>query len=339
MRRGFTLIEILAVVVIIGVLVAIAIPIVNNILSDVRLKAYRTNLISLLNAGEAYVFADIDAYSYLSVGSTVEISISELQIAGYLETIKDPNGNGLCSGYILVTKLADFDYDISPHIKCGKKSNIVSSQQDGLIAHWKFDGNLLDYSLNNNYGKNEGGAIPTTNRFDEPEMAYKFDGVDDFIDFGSSSVFDVRNELTLSAWIKYEGNFTGGVITKGQQGTWKNNSFVLRSSNTRIRFLISDGENTNNIEFPTSLGDNKWHYIVATLSETKLTLYVDGEKTGEKSRTVGPLKVVTQPLKVGQGYVGTHYKGSIDEIRIYNRALSADEIKELYYYYNVKIKE
>ncbi|HHE76850.1 MAG TPA: LamG domain-containing protein [Candidatus Parcubacteria bacterium] len=203
-----------------------------------------------------------------------------------------------------------------------------------LVGYWSFDGSTIngttvqDLSGNGNDGTIH-GATPTIGKVGQ---ALSFDGVDDYVDCGNDESLNITDEITIEAWVKgiYSGD-SKGLICKGQSGNAVDVNYYVFFNGGQARFYIGDGTIYNGI-YSYPLTDNQWYYLVFTLDATHLNLYIDGEfytrttrmidpKTNDKKLTIGDLNTVH----------GFPFHGLIDEVRIYNRALSADEIEELYH--------
>jgi type IV pilus assembly protein PilA len=92
-ERGLTLIELLAVIVILGIIAAIAIPAIGGLIDNSKKDAHVSNAQQMINAAKIAVTADKDLIPANSNGGTTEISLGQLENDGYLETLKDPDGN------------------------------------------------------------------------------------------------------------------------------------------------------------------------------------------------------------------------------------------------------
>ncbi|MDD4733405.1 MAG: prepilin-type N-terminal cleavage/methylation domain-containing protein [Bacilli bacterium] len=136
-KRGFTLIELLAVIVILAIIMLITVPIITNMVSDIKIRAYIQNEQAVIKATKLYLSKNSD-YLPIEIGDTAEVSVVDLKNSDYLKELKDPNNSSKeCGGYILVTKTQNNNYDYIPHIKCD--DNINSSSEDGLIGHYKLN--------------------------------------------------------------------------------------------------------------------------------------------------------------------------------------------------------
>jgi Concanavalin A-like lectin/glucanases superfamily len=219
---------------------------------------------------------------------------------------------------------------------------------NGLVAYYPFNGNANDESGNGNHGTVNGATL-TTDRFGNANRAYNFNGTTDFIDVADSPTLDVTSELTLSVWInEFSANlnvsqsaYNGRIIEKGYAG--QNNGYLLDAvgsinsnpcSNTattiKTRFIAGVGVMGN-----SCYSFNNWHHLIATFNQGLLKVYIDGVLDVSYNGTVSTIPTNNLPLRIGytQGAAGCgceYFRGEIDDIRIYNRALSESEVQQLY---------
>ncbi len=196
-----------------------------------------------------------------------------------------------------------------------------------LVSYWRFEGNAND-EKNLNNGTVSGATIKTNGRFGQ---CYSFDGVDDYIDFGddSSLIFDDTDAWSFAQWIKWNG--PGGksiVFFSGEHTITK--IFGLRISSTN-QFVFRDEAQTYH-SFGSGSSTpyiDKWAHLVWVADGAgHLSLYINGSlfKTLDSVPTAAHIK------EIGRGYSNNNYNfsGSIDDVYIFNRALSATEVATLY---------
>src|SRR3989344_4713696 len=202
----------------------------------------------------------------------------------------------------------------------------------GLVGCWSFDGsytNAPDCSWNNNVGTLTGGPTKTVGKVGQD---LSFDGVDDWVNMGSFVPVSGGNPRTVSVWVKVTSSATNRTITSwgsdsvaGQRFT-----FSINTSNTLSIGIEGSAESA-----VTAVGDNIWHHVAITCSGNNLNtckIWVDGrlDKTLTTSATINTsssdrgLSIGIWPLPFGP------FNGQIDEVRIYNRALTSSEVERLY---------
>ncbi|MDA0723236.1 MAG: SUMF1/EgtB/PvdO family nonheme iron enzyme [Verrucomicrobia bacterium] len=196
----------------------------------------------------------------------------------------------------------------------------------GLVAYYPFDGNASDMSGNGNDGTVNGATLGA-DRFGEAGKSYDFDG-NDYLSFGDKQDFDMgTGDFTISAWIKTSSSSRGEITNKGSNvSNTGYNTFVMPSGVLAIE--IHD----NYAAFSTATVNNgQWRHAVGMRDGDNLNLFVDGVADGSRTG-VNNYEVSAS----NQFYVGSReatspfFNGSIDEFRVYNRALSANEVTALY---------
>lgn len=207
---------------------------------------------------------------------------------------------------------------------------------DGLIAHYPFNGNADDESGNGHNGV-EMGSITYTGGVDG--MSAVFNGTDAKIKVPHSEDLNLSGSLSISCWLKSSGtNPYSGIIAKMQNNTPRNGYLLYANSGYPADFQV-----ILNKEWPETMGsavltegffDGDWHHIVTTYDGETLALYKDGQIEMEVAYTNG-LTPNSLPLYIGWDpyYITSqqrYFNGQIDDVRIYSRALSNTEIQELY---------
>jgi hypothetical protein len=205
---------------------------------------------------------------------------------------------------------------------------------DGLIGYWPFDGNAKDQSGNNNHGTVVGATL-TEDRFGNSNSAYEFNGINNYINCGNNLNITSETTYSISAWIYAENNLTNdGHIFGGRYGD--RDSFILMPDG-KIFLRLDDSGSTST----GSIIWNQWNHVIAvykyeTSNEQKdsnVSYYINGiyDSTPNISWHNGVFDTWTS----GNRWIGwesrfnKYFKGKIDDIRIYNRALNEKEIKFL----------
>jgi hypothetical protein len=216
---------------------------------------------------------------------------------------------------------------------------------NGLIGYWPFDGNALDQTNNNNHGTINGATL-TTDRFGTIGTAYSFDGINDHISLGNSSIFNLNN-FTLSMWTNVDSsmlnragaNNGGYLFHKGCDNPFSTGGYSFRMYYQAPFGFTADHFTTSRSYIDTNLTNlfNQWNHLVFTYDGAFLKLYRNGVIVESIART-GVTSINTQNLILGARrelinsncILDDFFKGKIDDIGIWNRALNNQEIIRLY---------
>ena len=203
------------------------------------------------------------------------------------------------------------------------------------VAYYPMNGNANDESGNGNHGT-VNGAVLTTDRFGEENCAYSLDGIDDYIriDHSFSLAFDSHlNSLSVFMWIKSSDPGFSRIIEKWDESLSTPYPFSIRASSDSCWCDVYDKTAIRNINFG-NIWDGGWHHIglVVNHAENIILTYIDGIQIENKSIETVQSTFNTVPVYIGDaaGFGLRNYKGLIDDIVMYNRALSGQEISELY---------
>lgn len=174
-------------------------------------------------------------------------------------------------------------------------------------------------------------------------QALSFDGTDDTVNAGNAASLDITTSITVSGWVKgstQSGNM--GILAKFRS-EFNTRSWAIYSegvTNKVTILLTQTGAYPANAKLYTSsipVLDNTWHHISFTFTSNALKFYVDGvEDTGITKTTdnsVSSLYSTVENVHIGSfsSPIATQYfAGSLDDVRVYNRALTAAEVTSLY---------
>ncbi len=196
----------------------------------------------------------------------------------------------------------------------------------GLVAAWGFDAGsgpqAADASGNGHAGTISGAAWSAAGRHGQ---ALNFDGVNDWVTVADAAALDLTNRMTLSAWVRPD-----------TLGAWRNLIMKETSANLAYSLYAHDGTRpaswvyTNQYRSAaggSALPLNAWSHLAVTYDGATLRLYRDGAQLAQTAFAQNMI-TSTQPLRIGGNNIwGEYFDGLIDEVRIYNRALSATEIQ------------
>ncbi len=221
----------------------------------------------------------------------------------------------LCLGVLLLlfgnTALGQFSADDDP----------------SLVGLWRLnDGTgdtATDDSPNGNHGTLQGDPEWVVGALDG---ALAFDGNGDYVDFGNNPVFDITEQVTLAIWVN--ANDMGNGEHNAWLGKGDTTYAIKHQNNNRIEFFIYSGDwqsvfyegNVENL-------NGEWHHMAGTFDGTELMLYVDGEP-GPPTAFSGPIGTANYNVTLADNSQerGRYFDGMLDDARIYNRALTQEEI-------------
>lgn len=230
-------------------------------------------------------------------------------------------------------------------------SNISFGQVNlnlGLKAYYPFTGNANDVSGNNNNPVFNNATL-TADRVGNPNSAYHFDGSASYMQVPNSASLNTTNKLSLSAWVKpmgfYAGNCHGNsVIAKGNTSTtpglyiiWYDDNAGTYGANCggplnpAVENFYGAGGMTPAPGYTPYIQTNQWYSVIVTYDGTTVKLYVDCQL--KYSGPQGGINF-TNPYDLFIGKVDNPsfpywVNGDIDEVRIYDRALTVDEVNVL----------
>ena len=215
-------------------------------------------------------------------------------------------------------------------------SSAASAQDPSLVLYFSFDNDVAaeatDHSLYGNNGVIQGDPVAVAGQFGD---AFTFDASDDQVVVPSDAMLDIRDQITMMAWIQPGANLTADwrtIMGKSPtsvlgQATF---SYDFRTDNSGVlRFSLNIG-GWQSILGPI-LEEGTWYHIAGTYDGAELLLYLDGEPIGTAAAS-GQINSTVDPVCVGNivnaaGNSNNEYwSGIIDEVRLWDRALSADEV-------------
>ena len=220
-----------------------------------------------------------------------------------------------------------------------KHSDIVIPTAD-LAGHWPLDetsGSIItDVTGNGHNGTwidGSGNDVAEETTAGLVNTALDFDGTDDYIEAADigSDILDLQTgeAITVSVWVRATGiTNAAAIVQKSREDGW-----LIRWDNTvngRIEGCVDLLPSGLCATSNTTLDDGQWHHIVYVMDDitNEMALWVDGVKQTDTD-VVNPGGNNADPLRIGRGDP-TYHDGLIDDVRIYTRALSADEIGNLY---------
>lgn len=211
----------------------------------------------------------------------------------------------------------------------GLSAPFVAAASDGLVAHYRLDGDARDSSGNAFHGQILGPA-PAADRFGVTNQALWFDGIRDFINCGSPEAFAFETNFTLTAWVKADGLQSAKyIVARYFMPPPRPRSYGLGTefgSSQAYGFVAGDTPYTD-LNGGDPLNDGDWHALALTYdNDFGVRLFKDGLLVGSAPAPGLPPFTSAAPLTIGGLTDGANFGGWIDDVKIFSRALSSQEI-------------
>ncbi len=246
----------------------------------------------------------------------------------YFDVIMDD----LSNSNIFITANTDTQGEYAEFDQVTVKEVESKDSDKHLVSHWKFNGDATD-SAGNNDGEVYGASIVPGHE----GLAYDFDGEDDKIevDYSSDSPLNVStNDFTVMAWVKIRefGNNERIIVNRAPSY----NDYVgyeIRINNGDEIEALQDYGVQASLQTVSGLETNTWYHVVSSVDRDGYAkLYVNGieeDNDDISSHSSDSLSNNDLDITIGE-FVGAHFNGTIDDMRIYNVSLSEDEVLQIY---------
>jgi hypothetical protein len=262
---------------------------------------------------------------------TWDISNYDATGATYLQLIFSTNmGSVTTPGTYYIDNVRLIPYPPAP----------VGPYAGGLVAYYPMENNVNDAT-----GNGHDGVFMADPNAGDPNfveglvcngMALDLDGVNDYVDCGYDPVFDFTDQMTVSAWVTIRSIPTAwmAATAKGEYA-WR-----LGNANMDPRFhfgiTIWNAPDTASVDATTAVGYDEWHHIAGVYDGASINVYLDGELDGS-APTTEPIGVNDKNVFIGDNpdAIGRYWDGLVDEVKIFGRALSNDEVRHLAGYRSV----
>jgi hypothetical protein len=217
--------------------------------------------------------------------------------------------------------------------------------EDGLVSYWSFDkadiqGDIAEDSWGTNDGTIIGGAKTVNGKVGE---ALEFNGADQYVDVGhpadGSLDFGADGDFTIAAWINVSDipadQYT--IVSKGDRGSSPRILFKILADKAYITLANEAGGGPKpDFSSVATVVDGEWHYVALVVDRSDATkIYVDGILDTAGMAAEGTDVNTTSPLHIGKSHQDGNdarrfFKGLMDEVCIYNRALDDAEMEQNY---------
>jgi hypothetical protein len=233
------------------------------------------------------------------------------------------------------------DYFIVCHVEDEYNASVTDSiviavrdlsiiETGDLVAYYPFNGNATDASGFSNDGT-VNGAVLSADRFAVTNNAYYFDGLDDFILVPNVAHLNFQNSISVNFWLRVNEFFDSREAYPLSHGNWERR-WKFSIFNKKIRWTIKTDTQIKDVDFTGELALNTFYNITGCYNGSDIELYINGQ-LDNFAQLNGKIMTTTVDLTIGQVLPNNNqynFKGVLDDIRIYNYALSMQEIANLY---------
>lgn len=235
-----------------------------------------------------------------------------------------PQAEGLFPLFCEVTNSEGLKATSRVNVLVKKRSEVTTEP----LAYYPLDGNVRDYS-GNGYDATLEGAQLTADSRGEPGKAYRFSSGSDIIFVENETSLNFQDQITVAFWVKLDAVTEESFILS--HGSWEERWKVSVTPDKKLRWTIKTSSATTDLDSSFPLQLNHYYHFAVVYSGYTMELYADDVLDSFLSAN-GPMSATTKALTFGRKDTGTNgyfLKGSLDEVRIYDKALPPDEIETL----------
>lgn len=215
--------------------------------------------------------------------------------------------------------------------------NLSAAASDGLIAWYKMDGSGTSMTATDSTGNGNNGTLNnftlngTTNGWVPGKIgnALQFNGSNNYISVPAITSFNNASQITVSGWLKKPDTNVGFIATV-YGGLDTTSKIQILCVGSHLYTVLGDGSQGHVVYGGTaSPFDGTWHHFAVTYDGTAIRNYIDGKLDFSQAATFTS-SATNAPFVIGTRGGGAFWNGLLDNIRAYSRALSANEVQQLY---------
>ncbi|MBK8566325.1 MAG: hypothetical protein IPN76_24060 [Saprospiraceae bacterium] len=266
------------------------------------------------------------------------VQVNEKNVTGALDNTTQPFGigwnpidqNGWFHGALDEVAIVDAALSSFQIAALYALQNTPPAAPNNVVASYEFDGSGEDDSGFGNHAAVK-NAYPTTDRFGYGNSSYHFDGTSAEVTASNSAYLNSAN-TTISFWVKPNSFPASGEVYILSHGGWQERWKISMPNHGKPVFTThSGGACCSDMDSETPLALNTWTHVVMVHNGTKDIIYFNGVQVNEKNVT-GALDPTTHPLGIGYNPIdgGGWFDGNLDEVEIYDYALSATDVATKY---------
>lgn len=241
------------------------------------------------------------------------------------------NGTEFNSTFVQLITQRDFPDNNITEASINMTDNIVlfHFNNDSTGENETYVRDLSDGSYNGTFMSSETGWTTA-----QVGNGLDFDGYDDYVEL---SAINISTELSISAWVKTTDQGHQYILTRWESGDGSNSYHFRVSNDGTIYGTTTTNGNYNAARDVSSTGtvdDGTWHHVAMVYNNSDTVLYIDGVEDGRISTTAGHLYDPSNNVRIGDlsdgGVAANRFNGTIDEVRVWNRSLTAAEVNGTY---------
>ncbi len=294
------------------------------------------------------------AASNLSISSGGSLNLSGYDLTVANNFVLNPEGTLIAQGSETIPAI-DTNNGTVMYNGTGQYSGLKAGDSyndliinNGLVGYWKFDDGTGTTMAKDSSGYGNDGTLTLMDSATDwvtgtPYLQYTnpysldFDGTDDYVDAGTASNLDLTNAVTISAWVKSDDttSIDRRIIQKSNPSAadpYIQYGLQTLQTTGKVRFQLDIGGTLRGLDSTNALPANGWHHVVGTYDGTNRYIYIDGVQDASSSLYTGNIgSHVTWPLYIGKVAYSAinNFDGLIDDVRVYNHALTEQEINSL----------
>ena len=311
-KQGFTIVELLIVIVVIGILAAITIVAFNGVTKNAKSASVKSDVANNVKLIEAYKITNSEQAPATAAAASLKASSDNT-----LSYLYNANSNTYC---------VQVQNNGITYASSGSAATEGDCGAAGMIAWWKLNGDASDAN-----GSNAGtvtNASLTTGQNGASNSAYSFNGSNTSI---TTKSFDVSGSITVSAWVKPSVTSQSSKILAKHSGA-SNVQGTIADTTGYAQFEITAGGSYYSA-YTNSAGQlpaGAWSLVTGVYDRSTAAIYVNGAYVTSVP-AAGAIATNTLPWTIGALPSNSgNFNGSIDDARVYNRALTASEVTMLY---------
>lgn len=223
------------------------------------------------------------------------------------------------------------------------EEDLTGRNVDTLVSEWGFNGftDLGNFATNedvlDSWGYNNGEVDshqPTVKGGENcvKNKCLEFDGLNDYVFVENNGTLNFNNGMTISLWFKNTG--MGASDSSVILGNGNNESYRLLyvSSTNLVRWTVTCDGGNYSIGSANAVPEDEWHNVVVSYNNSGIiSMYIDGKFSDSLNNIPLNLQATVNGLGIGSSGVGSqNFKGLIDEVKIYKKALTIAEVQEKY---------